>query len=78
MIKPPIHFEIVTPDPEFKIDCQTELITTNHFNTLRKIGEGTYAEIFLIERKYDKQLFCMKRINKAECRDKGNLLMIKN
>jgi hypothetical protein len=42
------------------------------------MGEGTYAEIFLVERRWDRRLFCMKRINKAECRNKGNLAMIRS
>jgi hypothetical protein len=48
LIKLPVNFEIVLPDLEYKIDCQTEYITVNHFNVIRKIGEGTYAEIFLV------------------------------
>lgn len=54
------------------------MITLKYFTILQKIGEGTYSEIFLVERKYDRQLFCLKRINKAELREKGSFEIVKN
>ena len=49
-----------------------------HFEVVEKIGEGTYSEIFLVERRHDRHLFCLKRINKAELREKGDFNMVKN
>jgi hypothetical protein len=68
LIKLPLTLELSRPDNEYQIDCQTDKITASHFQTIQKIGEGTYSQIFLVERRFDRHLFCMKRINKAECR----------
>lgn len=78
LLKLPLTLEIAAYDEEHAINCKTEIITSKHFNILQKIGEGTYAEIFLVEKKEDRSLYCMKRINKAECREKGELSMIKS
>lgn len=78
LVKLPFSLQIVSHDQDWMIDNQCQTITPKYFDILDKIGQGSYSQIYLVERKYDRHLFCMKRINKAECREKGSLQMIKN
>jgi hypothetical protein len=48
LVRLPLSLEVVRPDPEWALGCQAESVTLGHFAILRKIGEGTYAEIFLV------------------------------
>ena len=42
----------------------TEIITINSFNKLKKIGEGAYGEVFLVEKKDTKVQFALKVLEK--------------
>jgi hypothetical protein len=48
LMKLPLNLEIVVPELENYIDCQMDSVGLKHFNVLQKLGEGTYAEIFLV------------------------------
>ena len=41
------------------------------YTILGKIGEGTFAEIFLAEQKESHKEVCIKRISKTRCREHG-------
>ena len=45
---------------------------------LQKVGEGTFAEIFVAEQKYDRKLVAIKRVNKYEMLQKGTKEMLLN
>lgn len=41
------------------------------FNVHGKIGEGTFSEVFLVNRKGEDDVSCMKRISKYHCQEHG-------
>lgn len=52
--------------------------TINDFKILHKIGEGTFAEIFVIREQHRQEQFCLKRMSKSHCRQHGELAFISN
>jgi hypothetical protein len=64
-VKLPLHCEVAFYEPEYLIDCHNESFGMSYFNVIKKIGEGTYAQIYLVERRYDKRVFCLKKISKS-------------
>lgn len=55
---------VVERDEDFNV--LEEEVQAKCFNVLGKVGQGTFAEVFLAEHKFDKALVTIKSINKSE------------
>ncbi len=60
---------MVEADQDFNV-MQAE-VDAKYFNVIGKVGQGTFAEVFLAEHKFDKALVTIKSINKSEHLKKG-------
>ena len=61
------------------INCFTnEFSFSTNLQLENKIGEGSFAEIFIARETVSRKLRCVKRINKDLCEEKGELSYISN
>ena len=52
-------------------DEKTQKFGPESFKTHQLIGEGSFGEVFLVERKLDQKLFAMKVLEKEKIRQEG-------
>ena len=65
----PLELVLVYKEEDYNvIDGEVDL---KYFNVIGKVGHGTFAEVFLVETKFDRTLLTIKSINKSEHLKKG-------
>jgi NIMA (never in mitosis gene a)-related kinase len=42
----------------------------NNFKIIRKLGEGTYSSVYLVERSHDERLYALKKVKMEQLSEK--------